>query len=262
MAYELEIFRDSGLDAEFVEWLVEEYSAGIANHFSKLWEYYSNRMEDNYGANTAVRKINESSRSYVQAQEYGLPARITGVTHSAAGGIFGGQAVSDIQRKEVVIENDIAWRVNAAVDFLFGKPIGFVSRAPDSQKRAEIESILKAVFAANGGIGFFQDMAVLGSVYGFVDCFVRPDMEITEHVSLTSQNPRFEKVLEAAQTITLELIEAPRALPVLDENDYRKIKYYVQHFYQKKNARAKEIRILAGYCRRADRILTSGRRRI
>jgi hypothetical protein len=33
----------------------------------------------------------------------------------------------------------------------------------------------------------------------------------------------------------LELIEAPRALPVLDENDYRKVVYYVQHFQQARN---------------------------
>jgi len=71
-------------------------------------------------------------------------------------------------------ENDIAWRINAAVDFLFGKPISFVSKSPNSQKRAQIEAILKTAFMANGGIGFFQDMAVLGSVYGFVDCLVRP----------------------------------------------------------------------------------------
>jgi hypothetical protein len=38
-----------------------------------------------------------------------------------------------------------------------------------------------------------------------------------------------------AQTIELELIEAPRALPVLDENDYKKIKIYIQHFHQTKN---------------------------
>ena len=45
----------------------------------------------------------------------------------------------------------------------------------------------------------------------------------------------FDDVLEAVSDISLELIEAPRALPVLDENDYKKINYYVQHFYQQKN---------------------------
>ncbi|MHC4569999.1 MAG: phage portal protein, partial [Planctomycetota bacterium] len=45
----------------------------------------------------------------------------------------------------------------------------------------------------------------------------------------------FDDVLKLAQTIDLELIEAPRALPVLEENDYKKIRYYVQHFGQHKN---------------------------
>jgi hypothetical protein len=38
-----------------------------------------------------------------------------------------------------------------------------------------------------------------------------------------------------ARAIGLELIEAPRALPVLDENDYRRMIYYVQHFQQARN---------------------------
>ena len=181
--------------------------------------------------------MHESGRCYVQAQEYGLPSRITGLVRSANIGVFGGGCVADVQRKEVVIENDIAWRINAAVDFLFGKPVSFVSKSPDSQKRAEIETILKAVFEANGGIGFFQDMAVLGGVYGFVDCLVRPGNEISEQfISSSSQTHSHEDVLQLAQTIGMELIEAPRALPVLEENDYKQIKYYIQHFYQKKNA--------------------------
>ncbi len=229
------VVEDNQLQEDYIEWLVEQRWVDIQAHFSKLWEYYANQMYD--------RKTSDSSgKCYLQAQEYGLPARITGLAHSANTGIFGGKAVKDVQRKEVVIENDIAWRINAAVDFLFGKPISFVSKSPDSQKRVEIESILKTVFSANGGIGFFQDMAVLGSVYGFVDCLVRPDEKISQHIWVPAkrgpshQTPPFEDVLQLAQTIDLELIEAPRALPVLDEDDYRKIRYYVQHFYQKKNA--------------------------
>jgi hypothetical protein len=45
----------------------------------------------------------------------------------------------------------------------------------------------------------------------------------------------FEKVLDFAASIGLELAEAPRVIPVLDENDYRKILYYVQHFYIRRN---------------------------
>jgi len=244
MGFDPGIFEDNQLKADYIEWLVEERWLDIQAHFSKLWEYYANRMYDIGGSSAFDRKVSTSGRCYLQAQEYGLPARITGLTHSANSGVFGGKAINDVQRKEVVIENDIAWRINAAVDFLFGKPISFVSKSPDSQKRVEIESLLKAVFSANGGIGFFQDMAVLGSVYGFVDCLVRPGEKITQHISLvppkgggsSSRTLSFEDVLLLAQTIDMELIEAPRALPVLDEDDYRKIRYYVQHFYQKKNA--------------------------
>jgi len=254
MGFDLHIFKDPQLEADYVEWLVDEQSVDIQSHFAKLWEYYANRMIENNNSGASDKKVNESGRCYVQAQEYGLPPRITGFTHSANAGIFGARSIKDVQRKEVVIENDIAWRINAAVDFLFGKPISFVSRAPDSQKRAEIESILKAVFEANGAIGFFQDMAVLGSVYGFVDCLVRPGGEILEQfTSSSSQTLSLKNVLQLAQTIGLELIEAPRALPVLEENDYKKIRYYLQHFYQKKNAINRKSSFLA-------RLLLQGKR--
>jgi hypothetical protein len=253
MGFDLHIFKDPQFEADYVEWLVDEQSADIQAHFTKLWEYYTNRMIESNGYRACDKKVNESGRCYIQAQEYGLPPRITGLVHSENLGIFGVRSIKDVQRKEVVIENDIAWRINAAVDFLFGKPISFVSRAPDGQKRAEIESILKAVFEANGAIGFFQDMAVLGSVYGFVDCLVRPGNEILEQLTSSSQTISLKDVLQLAQTIGLELIEAPRALPVLEENDYRKIGYYVQHFYQKKNAIEKKGSFLA-------RLLLQGKR--
>ncbi len=259
MGFDISIFDDQQLEADYIEWLVDERWTNIQTHFVKLWEYYINRMTEISSFGASERAVNESGRCYLQAQEYGLPARITGLVHSGNTGVFGGRAVRDIQRKEVVIENDIAWRINAAVDFLFGKPISFVSKSPDSQKRAEIESILRAVFAANGAIGFFQDMAVLGGVYGFVDCLVRPGDEITQLISSSSQTlslgdsilrkknrtGALEDVLQLAQTICLELIEAPRALPILEENDYRKIKYYVQHFYQKKNSVSRKSSFLA-----------------
>jgi hypothetical protein len=115
--------------------------------------------------------------------------------------------------------------------------------------------LLKALFEANGGIRFFQDMAVLGSVYGFVDCLVRPGEEILgdntfqklhsarasqDGVTSSSLAQKFETVLRLVRQIDLELIEAPRALPILEENDYRKTKYYVQHFCQRRNALNKE----------------------
>jgi len=238
MGFDLRIFSSSaggGLDGDFLEWLVDERSVEIGAHFSRLWEYYTNPTDERHFGFESGTKVSESARCYIQAQECGLPPRITGFFHSGGGGVSGYRGINDVQRKEVVIENDIAWRINAGVDFLFGKPVSFVCQSPDSQKRAEIESLLKALFAANGGIGFFQDMAVLGSVYGFVDCLLRCSDAILGHFTSSSPNRPFEESLQMVKAIELELIEAPRALPVLDEDDYRKINYYVQHFHQKRN---------------------------
>jgi len=235
MGFELDIFQDEQLEADYIEWLVDEQSVDVRGHFEKLWEYYANPRMEMSGTGARGHKINESGRCYVQAQEYGLPVRITGLIHSGQVGVFGARSARDVQRKEVVIENDVAWRVNAAVDFLFGKPISFVSKSPDDQKSAEIEMILKA-------------------------CFVRPGEEIIECISSSSQTHSrasgktgaIEDVLRLAQAIDLELIEAPRALPVLDENDYKKTRYYVQHFYQKKNSLSKKSSFLS-------RILSGGK---
>ena len=119
MGFELDIFKRTGEDelaADYVEWLVNEHSANIQRHFGRLWEYYANPMVEASGLGACERKVSESGRCYVQAQEYGLPARITGLLQLAIGGVLGGRPVKDIQRKEVVIENDIAWRINAWKD--------------------------------------------------------------------------------------------------------------------------------------------------
>lgn len=252
MTMNFEKFNDPLLSEAFIEWLIEEQYPVISAHFSRLWEYYQNPLTDIRGVHGAGAKFNASSRPYVQAQEQGLPARITGVMpHSGVVQSVG--EASQIQRKEIVIENDITWRVNAMVDFLFGRGVALVSRASDVQRRREIEAILNAVFANNGASGFFQDMAVLGGVYGFVDCLLRPDAELfdtalfSSSAALTPQSPApsnahpdFTEVLRLAGKIGLELIEAPRALPVLEEHDYRRIRTYIQHFYQDRNSLEEE----------------------
>lgn len=238
MAFDFQIFGDRRLKEDFVQWLIEERWPENYAHFLRLWDYYQNPTQP-IGA---TARISESARTYMQAQEVGLPSRITGIIYSAASGPEAGEKLRDIQRKEIVIENDIAWRINVMVDFLFGKGIKILSRASDPQRRGEIEQILRAVIEANGGAGFYQDMAVLGSVYGFVDCMIRPGSAVISRFAGQSPVPShpltpdsLQHILQQAATIDLELIEAPRALPILDENDYRKVQYYVQHFYQPQN---------------------------
>jgi hypothetical protein len=242
MAFDFQIFGEGQLKEDFVQWLTEERWLENHAHFTRLWDYYQNPTSPV----NVPKKQSEAARAYMQAQEIGLPSRITGVVYSASGGLETGERLDDIRRKEVVIENDVAWRVNVMVDFLFGKGVKFISRSSDTQRRRDIEQIIKAVIDANGGTGFYQDMAVLGSVYGFVDCLVRPSQAILSRFagstpashSLTSDS--LQHILHQAAAMDLELIEAPRALPILDENDYRKIQYYVQHFYQPQNEIGRE----------------------
>ena len=244
MAFDFTNFETDSLSSDFIDWLVDEQWVDMQIHFGKLWDYYQNPMYSTTGLSAADAKLNESARVYVQAQEMGLPARITGIKRTQTSGLLGGRAVADIERKEVVVENDIGWRINAMVDFLFGKGVDIVCRAEDKSRRVEIDKILKQIFSANGGVRFFQDMAVLGAVYGFVDCVIRPGQKIMDFCVRRINEPRppaFAGVNsgsglnELVCDCGLELIEAPRALPVLDERDFRKINFYVQHFIEQKN---------------------------
>ena len=90
MALDFRIFEDDGIEESFVEWLVEQQWGDVYSHFNKMWEYYQNNTK---------AKFTDDGRKYVQSQELGLPARITGFS--------GDNKISDIERKEVVIENDI-----------------------------------------------------------------------------------------------------------------------------------------------------------
>ncbi|MBI9015779.1 MAG: phage portal protein [Phycisphaerae bacterium] len=246
MGFDFLIFNDvpgdkSVLDENFVSWLVGENAIDANLYYEKLWNYYHNPITDiTYGTDTNTPD-NDNPRPYRQGQEYGLPPRITGLTHSFYGGITGGTAVAGVKRKEVVIENDIAWRIDTQVDFLFGKPFNISCRAKNTERAKEIETILNTIFQANGGMTFFQSLAMLGGIYGFVDIILRWDEQFIQSHSQTRQDqhssigPELSIVLEKAKNIILEAIEAPRAVPVLSENNYHNIDFYVQHYWQLHN---------------------------
>ncbi len=242
MSFNFKIFK-TALDEDYVQWLIESLYPEKYEQYGRLWDYYQNTSMPWDRAGVPLGKLNELCRRYVQAQEAGLPARITGVNRWNAS--FTAGAASNTQRKEIVIENDIAWRVNAMVDYLFGKGMTILSKSTDPQKRVQIETLINKVFAVAGGVEFFQNMAVLGSIYGFVDCVVRADGLFENAMS-----PTFDEAVEAAAMIDIDLVEAPRVLAILEENNYKKIKFYVQHFPQARNAVAKNgtflSRILGG----------------
>ncbi len=244
MGFELENFNDPTLEPDYVEYLVDAEVVDAHLHFSRLWDYFRNPIAPAVGL--AADALNTNSRPYFQAQEIGLPARITGINRFG----IGAEHVTNLARKEVVIENDIAWRIHTMVDFLFGKPVSIRSLAREPETAEIIESVIKSLFEANGGQAFFQTLALMGSVYGFVDVVLRmpadwptaankpPSAHPTPpagegSVKDGSSSPPVMPSPQAGQLarlLTLEVVEASRIIPILDENDFRTARYWIQCF--------------------------------
>jgi hypothetical protein len=102
MAFDFQIFGDPQLREDFVNWLITDRWPDTFAHFTRLWEYYQNPTRP---LSLTPAGMHESARPYMQAQEIGLPPRITGLTYSANAGLEAGQRVEDIRRKEIVIDN-------------------------------------------------------------------------------------------------------------------------------------------------------------
>jgi len=273
MPFELDKFQDAAVSADYLTYLVDRRWPDVQARHNRLWNYFRNPLVPAVGAVAGALNIN--SRPYVQAQEVGLPARITGMLHSQTGS----QPMTDVQRKEVVIENDIAWRLNTMVDFLFGRAVTIRSLAARPDQAAAIDSVISAMFAANGGIAFFQELALLGAVYGFVDIALRvpadqpvgrfsrlsrplvvpatdpssalvagrPELSSSGDDEQSNEQPAADsgrteggptrpdmlaRAVAMAQALQLETVEAPRVLPVLDDNDYHRTRLWVQKYYR------------------------------
>lgn len=264
------------LSADYLDFLIQEHTSRTLPRLELLWDYYRNDLDDT---------SQTGGRPYRLAQQRGLPSRFNI-----------GQDGSDSRvnrQREIVIENDISWRVHALVDFMFGKSVALQSLAPNQHRARAIETFLHQVFEANGGVRFFQDLALLGSIYGHVDVLLRTEnvraieaslrdslnhhgnqqahhsahndtsrngtavgnanantagahttMSLPTHRSDASQSgggaaSSFDELgrqlMNRAGAFVLETIEAPRAIPVLNPNDYRQLEAYVLHFRQHLN---------------------------
>lgn len=214
--------------------------------YRRLWNYYRNPL-----AITGVRADeNGSDRPYRQAQEWGLPSRITGVRSMADGEA---RPAGNVARKDVVIENNIGWRVDAGVDYLFGRNVEIRSAAKDPARRATITRLLKLVMEHNGGTVMLQQLALLGSIHGFVDVVVKcdraasdgndpsespargdqgPDAPLTSDggsaPAKTVDQATDDALRQIARRIRFEIVEPARALPLVSPEDGRTIVAYGQ----------------------------------
>ncbi len=219
-----------------------------ASRLAVLWAYYRNPMR--------AGAITSGARSYMLAQECGLPPRILGAWDRRSPAA---RAIADDRiagRKEVVIENDIAWRIQTMVDFMFGRPITIASAASDPTLRETIQQVLAATWDSSGGIALLQDIALMGHVYGHVDLLVRaapqttnPDdmptdqptdqlqtlgdavgdsQDATPRVRAASGNAHSTSIVErATNRVRIDLIEPPRGVALLSAHDYRAIDAYL-----------------------------------
>ena len=181
------------LDPQFLELILDEHDRRQRPRHQRLWAYYRNLLPGP-----------QSGPSSPQApQAEGLPDRLR---------LAESQEQSS---REIVLENDIAWRIHTLADFMFARPVTIQSLASDPDRAKAIEALLAHIFHANGGICFFQNLALLGSVYGFVDILLRlPDQ------------------VRSLDDFRLDTIEAPRAIPVLHNDDYRKLDAYALNLQQ------------------------------
>ena len=250
--------QHDALDLAFLEFLVHEHQHRVLPRFELFWDYYRNDLIE-------AAADGSEARPYRLAQERGLPARLTS-SHTTP---------AKRQAREIVIENDIAWRIHALVDFMFSKPIALQSLAPDRERASLIETFLREVLEANGGLGFQQDLALLGAIHGHVDVLLRIDdvrpivshARTAHHASSTrplhspapvpAQGPsddsisagspnrggtfsnnnatsgeQRDRIIERAKEFVLEIIEAPRAIPMLDPSDYRRLDAYIVHHHR------------------------------
>ena len=214
MAYQLDVFADlpggGVLTEELLDTLIADHEAKVVPALETLWSYYRNAMTP-VGAAVGSRGGSSSGRRYRLSQERGLPPRLAGnardvnLDDRAAG------------RREIVIENDIAWRIHTMVDFMFGHPMTIVSTARDPELRRRIERAVDSVWEASGGIALLHDMGLLAHVYGHVDLVVREGGEGGADESLD----------EAARRVRIEVVEPTRGIPLLHPGDYRVLDAYV-----------------------------------
>lgn len=218
MAYSLGPFAEVGLDAALLGALLEDHARRREPRMRRLWGYYRNALrEDETGRMRAW-------------QEQGLPARFKRRKR--------GSDDRDDQ-KERVVENDIAWRVHAMVDFLFGRPVTVASQVEDGARRREIGRVLDGVWEASGGISLLQDMALLGAVYGHADLLLRA----------------------SGRGVRVEVVEPTRGIPLVSARDYRALDAFVVRFERETTEVEREADAARGALARLGMRWRSGARR-
>jgi len=203
--YELAPFADINLTEPLLRLLIEEHEETTLPACDRLLAYFRNDDKPTPGRDGAV--------DWRPAQIAGLPDRLT-------------RPIDGGSPKELVIENDIGWRVQTIVDYVAGRDVAFVSRARDEPLAKMVGEVVEAMFESNGGAGLIQEAVLLGAIYGHVDFVLRIDDLPRREAKAQSG---LEALLEVVRSFRIEVIERPRAFALLNPTDYRRIDALVIH---------------------------------
>ncbi|MEM9294945.1 MAG: phage portal protein [Planctomycetota bacterium] len=160
---------------------VDRHQRRTLPKLQRLWNYYRNPLPE------------PGQPHALSDQAQSLPARLTRPKPS-----------DQAPHRELVVENDIAWRIHSLVDFMFGKPVAIQSLADDPALAQDINHLLHQAFDHAGGSNFFHDLALLGSIYGYCDLLVEPHPDIPQ----------------------LAIAHPPRAIPFNEAHDYRSLRAF------------------------------------
>lgn len=196
--------------------------AGERRRLDRLWRYYRN-PQTGRDASGRVRL----------AQEEGLPARLLRAGDDRA------------PAPEIVVENDIGWRIDAMVDFMLGGPVTLLSLARQEGTRRAVESALDAMLEASGGSALLHEWLLTGAVFGSADLLVRAEGLLEDAPARDAH--------EAARRVRLEVVPPTRAVPILDPDDWRRLLGY---------AVAADRRGASGDAERVVEVWTASRRRV
>jgi hypothetical protein len=195
----------------------------IAPRIDRFLGYYRNCTSELSSALPCSTNASFTVRPFRQFQELGLPARITGFRRSCDGGAVP-TGTMEVQRKEVVIENDIAWRINTLVDFAAGRMPAIASTAPDPAQRRRLTRIINGFLqlgeesSSGGGIAFLQQLVLHGSIAGSAWVRLDPSPELLARL----QDPpaggagaeAATEAFDPARWLTCEAVDAARVCPV------------------------------------------------
>jgi hypothetical protein len=192
--------------------------------------YYRNPTTELAAALPGPMGASFSVRPFRQYQELGLPARITGFRRAADGAAIATGAI-DVQRKEIVIENDIAWRINTLVDFAAGQLPAITSTARDPATQKRLTTLITAILDGSGGVTLLQQLLLQGAIGGCAWVHLRPtaallalltsrgggpQAEIPDEDIASTASPATagEQSPDVSQWLRLEVVDAVRLCPL------------------------------------------------